>query len=112
VNTFQAIAEQKCSVIFNNKFGKFLLQRFDEGKEITPVEQISEDDVELEIMGSNEKVFGFQMHKKFDNCDLYEEIRLINIEKVGFLGSKKTSTIQGAVKPYYFILPRISKPKK
>ena len=112
VNTFQAIAEQKCSVIFNNKFGKFLLQRFDAGKEITPVRQISENDAELEVMNSNQKVFGFQMHRKFNDCNLYEEVKLIDIEKVGFLASKKITTNGEPVKPFYFVMPRISEPKK
>ncbi len=112
VNTFQAIAEQRCSVIFNNNFGKFLLQRFDAGKEITPVKQISENDAELEILNSNQKVIGFQMHKQFEDCYFYEEVRLIDIERVGLLANKKNPTKQEQVKPFYFVSPRISEQKK
>ena len=44
VTLFEALAvsQKKCSVIFNNKFGKFLMQRFCNGKEITKVEEFDE----------------------------------------------------------------------
>ena len=76
------------------------------------MKQISENDVEFEIKNSKEKVIGFQMHKRFDGCGLFKEVQQIDIEKVGFLASKKITTNQESVKPFYFILPRISEPKK
>ncbi len=111
VNLFQALAvpRKKCSVIFDNKFEKFLIQEFSEGKEITEVREISEFEVGKRIQNAKDLIIGFQFQKSFGTFDLFEEVNILDIEKIvarAIQNDNPTSNKQ--VKPFYFIAPRVS----
>lgn len=111
---FQALAikENRCMVIFNNKLGRFLIQEFVNGKEISKVNEISEDSIRQRVGNYAYQVIGFQLGENFQSLDNCIETDVLKIENISLLTESLEDQNNYKLIPYYFSPPRISVSKK
>ena len=106
-----ALPQKKCSVIFNNKFGKFLIQRFCNGKEIAKVQEIDELEVTRLLQNKKEPIVGFQFQEACRTFNLFEKVDILDIEKKTAWAIKNEGSSPTRANPFYFVPPRVSIPK-